>query len=346
MSPVAARGCHGGVEEQPDLPFGPEDQYTCDKPPLEATGDLFQGESRYLWGAKGHSMINNEAGRELPADMPQFFAEARSELAILGSHPDRWKFRSLNGLGSVNRPDHWINQEILGGRELPTDRYAYLGLIINDGLQRPDREPAKVGFLPYAIAEHFEKLQAEFALWRREVHSNGEDTPMARQLAQNAIYTAGIMGHFVADASQPLHTTVHGNGWDPTYEENTENFSTDPGIHSRFESRYVNAAVPYNGLQKNMQPARVLEGESLQLAKQFINQSHSHVRDLYRLDRDSKLSPEHPTPEGTEFAEARLTEGAQFLRDLWYTAWKRSERLALEVEDPIYQGANDFHIAK
>lgn len=321
---------------EPQDSFFPE--CTLDEP-KEVQGDLFKSDFHYMWGFKGHSMINSGAAHDLPADMPEFFREAREQLSVLASQPDKWKFRSLSQLNAVNRPDHWINGEQLGTHELPSDRYQYLGLIINDGLQRPDKEPAKIGFLPYAIAEQLEKLTAEMALWRREVHMNGEDTPTARQLAQNIIYTAGVMGHFVADASQPLHTTVHGNGWDPTWEPNEEGFSTDPGIHSRFESRYVNAAVSYNALPKLLHPAQVLQGDSLTLARDYINETHSHVRELYRLDRDNQLNPERPTAEGTEFATARLISGAQKLRDLWYTAWTRSEKLSLEVEDPFFMRA-------
>ncbi|MBM3460991.1 MAG: hypothetical protein FJX76_02715 [Armatimonadetes bacterium] len=323
----------GGAPEQADVV-----SLTARHEPVEASQDKPSCEAMttrdWKWGFKGHSMINSEAARELPEAMPQFFRNAGPSLAALASQPDRWKFRSLPLLSSVNRPDHWINSELLGERALPADRYQYLGMIVNDNLAQPNKAPGSVGFLPYQMAEMFEKLQAEMALYRREMHDNGSNTPLTRQLEQNIIYTAGILGHYVGDACQPLHVSVHGDGWDTTVEPNDEGFDTERGIHTRFESYFVNSAVNFDALQKKMQPARALEGQSMDLALNFINESRSHVRTLYRMDRDGKIDPRNPSQEGVDFTVDRMASGAQRLRDLWYTAWVRSERLAAEAQEP------------
>lgn len=286
-----------------------------------------------LWGVKGHSMVNGEAARSMPEDMPKFFREAHDSLTLLASQPDRWKFESLQRLSVVNRPDHWINSELLKGNPLPNDRYAYLGLIINDHLNHEDRPPASVGFLPYAISETFEKLEAEMALWRRETDGSGADSPLAKQLEKNVIYTAGLLGHYAGDAAQPLHTTAHGDGWDESVESNPDGFSTKRGIHSRFETQFVNR-VSFDSLQKFMHPAQALDGDSLDIARDFVQQSHGHVHELYALDKEGKLNPDSPSPEGVQFTVQRLAAGAQLLRDLWYTAWIRSEALAQQAQGP------------
>ena len=39
-------------------------------------------------------------------------------------------------------------------------------------------------------------------------------TPVEIANAQaDIVYVMGVMGHFVGDGSQPLHTTMHFNGW-------------------------------------------------------------------------------------------------------------------------------------
>jgi hypothetical protein len=44
------------------------------------------------------------------------------------------------------------------------------------------------------------------------------------------------LGHYVADGSQPLHTTIQYNGW---VGSNPNGYTTEHGIHSQFESTYV-----------------------------------------------------------------------------------------------------------
>ena len=38
----------------------------------------------------------------------------------------------------------------------------------------------------------------------------------------------GVMGHYVGDCAQPLHTTKHHNGW---VGENPHGYTTWPGLH-------------------------------------------------------------------------------------------------------------------
>lgn len=304
------------------------------RPPQSSPSVPSSDDPEVLWGGTGHSMVNREASRDLPSDMPDFFRLAGDSLEALASQPDRWKLRGLPTLDVMNRPDHYINFEHLGGRELPGDRYAYVGMIAGEHLQTGDTPSWSVGLLPYAISEYTEKLMAEFALYRHEVANRGSETALARQLASNAVYTAGILGHFIADASQPLHVTSHHDGWNPQVEPNPDGYTTQRGIHSRFETRFVEAAVRPRDVAARLQPAQLLQGTPLHLADAFCRQTNQQVRPLYTLDRDHKLDPQTPSDEGRTFAVGCVASGAQFLRDIWYTAWTRSEALAADVPEP------------
>ena len=44
----------------------------------------------------------------------------------------------------------------------------------------------------------------------------------------------GVWAHFVGDASQPMHVTVHYNGWGDG--PNPEGFVTTAGLHAKFET--------------------------------------------------------------------------------------------------------------
>ena len=52
-------------------------------------------------------------------------------------------------------------------------------------------------------------------------------------------FSAGWLGHYVADGSQPLHTTIQYNGWTGP---NPNGYTTEHKIHSQFESAFVIAA--------------------------------------------------------------------------------------------------------
>src|SRR6266516_4450213 len=58
----------------------------------------------------------------------------------------------------------------------------------------------------------------------------------------NAVYVAGVMGHYVGDGSQPMHLSFQYNGWLDT-TPNPKNYTKDRGLHSRYEAAYVNAAI-------------------------------------------------------------------------------------------------------
>src|SRR5678816_2308885 len=69
-------------------------------------------------------------------------------------------------------------------------------------------ELIRVGYLPYAIVEHYGRLVNAFRHWRNAT------TPEAREAARaDAVHYAGVMGHYVGDAAQPMHMSVHYNGW-------------------------------------------------------------------------------------------------------------------------------------
>lgn len=70
------------------------------------------------------------------------------------------------------------------------------------------------------------------------------------QIEQNIVYYAGVLGHYVADGSQPLHTSIHFNGW--STGSNPELFTREP-LHWRFEGEYLKAQFKpedFSGLVK------------------------------------------------------------------------------------------------
>jgi hypothetical protein len=278
------------------------------------------------WGEKGHSMTARIATRQLPADMPAFFRAADVELGYLCPEPDRWRNAqrepALRGLADR---DHTVVLEHLTP-PLPPNRYEYLlqfaGKPKFGGGTMGYRD---LGYAPYAIAEYSEMLAVNFMLWRKAPAVTEEQRRIRRQIEQNIIHIAGLLGHFVTDTGQPLHTSIHVNGWSPSVPN--PNGYAGPGIHRRFETDYVNAALEERDFQDLVAPVKPRSGPWLEEALRHIRDSNRHVERTYALDRAHPFGSGSETAEAKRFTAERLAFSAVALRDFWYSAWVRSATL-------------------
>lgn len=284
-----------------------------------AVGLLALATNAYSWGEAGHLISNEAATLALPTDMPHFFLRHFPELVWLGPEPDRIKGAGPS-IDALNPPDHFLDYEFVAGLPLPPDRYKFMALMDSSGRRAHEGiTNAEAGFLPWRIAELAERLTNEFRQWRFAAAG----TPERRALEDEIIHTAGNLGHFVADAANPDHTTINYNGW---VEANPNGYPTDCGAHSRFESQFVSHAVATADVTPKI-VAPVLRTDYFATALAFVRESNSHVEQLYRLDKRGAFSLFGPvSPEGREFASDRLAAGASMLRDIWWSAWKNSEK--------------------
>lgn len=273
----------------------------------------------YGWGEAGHYMVAEAATLSLPNDMPPFFYEAFPQLIWLSYEPDRWRGAG-DSLEAVNPPDHYLDYEFVSQLELPASRYDFIaamessGIVRKHGLQYGD-----VGFLPWRVAELSERLTAQWRQWRNLRASD-------RTYAERAIVsTAGILGHFIGDAANPHHTTINHNGW---VLANPSRYPIDCGTHARFETVFVSHAVETSDLLPVVASPRLREtdfGEALD----FVKASNALVEPMYRIDRDGGFDfIGRPSAIGKQFAVDRLAAGASRLRDVWWSAWKNSEKPA------------------
>jgi len=267
------------------------------------------------WGDKGHTIINEAATVGLPADMPYFFLRAFPELTYFGPEPDRIK-NAGDSQDAVNLPDHQIDLEETFGLELPHSRYVFMDAMAKaDIYRRHGLTHDHPGFLPWRIAELSQYLQKLFAMWRTADYSD------RHAIEREAITVAGLLGHYVADASQPLHTTIHYNGW---LAANPNGYANDCEIHSRFETAFVSHAITREDVFPRL-AAPELTSDYFATGLSLIKDSNSLVERLYAIDRDGGFDVLRPVKrEPKEFVVARLAKGASVLRDLWWSAWKNS----------------------
>lgn len=270
------------------------------------------------WGAAGHEMATLAAVEVLPSDIPPFFRLASQQLVYLSPEPDRWRQRELVEMDRAWSYDHYIDLENVPDPALATsDRFAYIDALERGGLDSPGRDG---GFLPFRIVELYQRVVTEWRMWR------AEPDPVRRGwIEERIINDAGILGHYVTDASQPHHTTIHFNGWSagaPTPEGYTE----DRTFHARFETAFVDRHVRQIDVSRRVrEPARSVAGSARSAVLDFVRTTHSYVEELYRLDRDFGFDPGGSARRETrDFAAERLAAGARMLAVLWWSAWLES----------------------
>jgi len=302
------------------------------------------------WDYEGHHAVNELALASLPANFPAFALtpETKVRIAYLAGEADRWRNETNphNGtglaLGHVNGPDHYLDLEDiylydLTPEKLPPLRYDFVADIVKAREAHPDRFPAidpardndhtreLSGFLPWSITENYEKLQSGFSTLTALEKSGG--TPEEIENAkEDIIYVMGVMGHFVGDASQPLHTTKHFNGW---VGKNPNHYTTDRSFHQKIDGGFFRktGGIDVKKLSARIHPAEKITTASsangiFQTSVNFIEANNRLVEPLYKLERDGKLSEEGSSSEGRTFLEGQLVKSGQLLGDLWLTAWQ------------------------
>lgn len=273
------------------------------------------------WGVEGHRMVARAAVEGLPADMPGFFPHAADQLAYLGPEPDRWRDDSRTAMNEAWRYDHYIDLENVpaGALEAP-DRFEYLEALHAAGLDEPEQN---AGFLPYRILELYQRLVIGFARWR------AEDSEQVRRWVQARIINdAGILGHYVADAANPHHTTIHFNGWSDA-APNPREYTTSRDFHRQFETVFVGSRIHLDDVRASVPGgAEVVDARAAII--DFIRRTHDQVEPLYELERVHGFDPASAPIVTEAFAIERLAAGASFLRSLWYTAWVESEAAAAD----------------
>ncbi|CAN5793127.1 hypothetical protein BH23GEM6_BH23GEM6_01780 [soil metagenome] len=268
------------------------------------------------WGSEGHRMVGAAAAAALPESMPSFFRAAADQLSYLNPEPDRWKAREERDLdpamNSAHSSEHYINFEGIPASVFSAPhRFAYLDSLKSHGFDIPGP-----GLLPFRILELTQRLRVGFREWRAATD------PREREwIEQRIINDAGILGHFVADGSNPAHTTVHHNGW---VGDNPRGYATDDRFHSRFESAFVRAQIGPEHVREKLGRDAEAFPELRPAIFAYLQTSNSLVQQLYEIDLRSPFSETNTNRENREFAAERLAAGAEMLRDLWWTAWVTS----------------------
>jgi hypothetical protein len=283
------------------------------------------------WGSTGHRIIGRLAVEALPQDLPGFLhtPEAVDTVGELAREPDRWK-DSGKAHDSDRDPGHFLDLgddgKVFGGPALPALPETREGY--EAALRAAGSDSWKAGYLPYSIVEGWQQLVKDFTYWRIDAAAAEHVADAAhrewfrKDLAERqqlVLRDLGTLAHYVGDGSQPLHVTVHFNGWGPY--PNPAGY-TEEHVHGPFEGAFVHDHVDPAAVRADMSPYRDCHCAIGQWTADYLTATSRQVQPFYELykaggfvDGDSR---------GRAFATERLAAGASALRDVVTDAWRAS----------------------
>ncbi|MBX6380314.1 MAG: S1/P1 Nuclease [Thermoflavifilum aggregans] len=286
------------------------------------------------WGIWGHQHINRAAVFALPDSMRVFFFNHIDYITEEAAVPDLRKYV----IGDQSEPDrHYIDLEEFGDHPFDSLPQTWDAAVAKYG----EKKLHKAGILPWYIEQMEQKLEQAFRSRRTD----------------EILFIAADLGHYIADAHVPFHTTVNHDG----------QLTGQRGIHAFWESQlpelfgsqynfHVAPAHYIPDIQaevwKIIRHSHQLVDTALRVEKQLLDRFPKD--ELYRKDADGKIVKNkygqpvfsyafakayHEALHG--MVEDQMRRAIQELADFWYTAWVNAGRPNLTVlDDPSLTEAN------
>ncbi len=298
------------------------------------------GSPALAWGAKGHRIIGEVAAKNFPKALPAFLRtpQAVATIGEFSREPDRSRDAG-NPHDADLDPGHFVDLSddgtVLGGPRLDAlgaDRQAY-----DTALRAVAAGENKAGWLPYSIIDGWQQLVKDFALWRADMagakfakSAEARTWLVADRKRRELLILRdlGYWAHFVGDGSQPLHVTVHFNGWGDF--PNPHGYG-GKNLHSRFETAFVDANITEKDVALLVGASHAGREAIEARTSAFLLATAAQVEKTYQLDQAQAF--DRVTPEAKHFVAERLADGAAMLRDLVVDAWSASGQAVLGYGD-------------
>lgn len=298
------------------------------------------------WNAHGHRVIARLALDGLPADAPAFLRDASvaDRVAEQSVEPDRWRGVRRPAINHEDNQDHYIDIDDLEQfgltlETLPRLRYEYVKAMVlakerhpervspYDASDDPDRNKEFPGFLPYAVANDWARLTSAMQTYRLlEALNDPTRAHQMEQARQNIVWHMGVLGHWVGDACQPLHTTRHHHGW---VGENPNGYTRERGFHAYIDGTIVDHhGLTYENLKDGAPAAESIDPKDpWPQTLAYIKRSYEQVEPLYKLHKSGELTAEP----GRALIAERLRDGGRMLGALYAAAWEASRPTDADV---------------
>lgn len=274
---------------------------------LLAAAFLFCSALSYGWGFFGHKLIHQLAIYNLPKQLQGFYFKHQNYLISKSVRPDE---RRNND--PAEAPRHYIDIDVYGEEAVNTMPEAWEAAAARytaDTL-------LKYGIVPWHVVVMQERLTNAFR----------------QQNADSILYYSADLGHYIADAHVPLHTTLNYDG----------QLTAQKGMHSLWESK----------LPELFAQTYKLKGEKADYIPNTEKQIWQVVRHTYSLipqtlsdelevsknftsetkydqvERNGKMRQYYSDAFAKAYqqklgnmVEQQMSAAAQEVANFWYTAW-------------------------
>ena len=260
------------------------------------------------WGYDGHRRINYLASMQLKGPFGQFLKNNSDPLKWYAVAPDYNK-----DIYSQEFHRHFIDTDYYDVYPFTKIPRNYEDLVSRYG----EDKIRKYGIAPWTINETCERII----------------DLLKKNQFEKAIYNMGVVGHYIADLHNPLHTIINYNG----------QFTGNDGVHKRWEHRlvdeYVKKINPVGNIEDVEDPwsfSMKIVKESFKLHQDILD-ADTKARKLLtkkqaaRLDSYDVLSFEKPYldvlyNETEDLLHDRLGRAVIRVASLWNYCWEQAGR--------------------
>ena len=217
---------------------------------------------------------------------------------------------------------------VLSLKDLPKTREEYHTLLRAGGFTQ-----YKAAYLSYSVIDGWQQIRKDFAYWRALTKAiETAQTPEERawfeadrRLRERlTICDIGIWCHYDGDASQPLHVTIHYNGWG---KYPNPNGYTTKDIHAYIEGEFVKHNASRAAVAAEVGGYQSCGCSIDDRTRTLLMESLAQVGPLYELEKEGGFK--RGDPRGVAFTTSRLTAGATAVRDMIVQAWEESANTAV-----------------
>ncbi|WP_296622571.1 zinc dependent phospholipase C family protein [Marivirga sp.] len=291
----------------------------------------FDSSRKPNWGFFAHQKINRLAVFTLPPEMITFYKHHIQYITENAVNPDRRRYAV-----DYEAPRHYIDLDVYGDSavyKLPRYWNDAVGKYTEDSLQAYGIVPWHVHLVTYQLTKAFKENNAEDILR----------------------YSADL-GHYIADANVPLHTTENYNG----------QLTGQYGIHGFWESRLPELfSSDYDffiGKAEYIDNTQLAIWDAVKDAHLALDSVFDFEKKLTKkMSDDSKYSSElrgnvNMKVYSRDFSKAyhnmlsgqverRMRNSIKLVGDFWYTAWVNAGQPDLDIlinERPIFNNEKLF----
>lgn len=263
---------------------------------------LFQGSAFYAWGPAAHRLANDWAVDTLPLEVRGFFAANRQFVIDHSSDPDDWMKKDR-----FEARHHYIHLDKYGFFPFLSLPHSFKEAVEKHGSGRINRD----GLLPWRIGEY--SLRLTNAL---RAHNWDE-----------AKLDAAVLGHYVADARDPLNTTQNFDG----------QLTREPGLAKRFGVQLIDRYA--NFFISRPETAATID-DPTEYAFDICLEAHTRVEQIILADRqsleglrgyDEDYFDRFYTHIGST-AMQEVSQAAHNTGSYWYSAWLNAGRPELPAK--------------